>query len=67
MADDPTKPAIPLAEAVTIGSVSSGIVQKLVIKVTLLGGLNREVKTETASYNAVRVQALIVWLTHVNR
>lgn len=67
MADYPTKPAIPLAEALTIGFVSNGIVQKLVIKVTLLGGLYREVKTETASYNAVRVQALIVWLTHVNR
>ena len=67
MADYPTKPAIPLAEALTIGFGSNDIVQKLVIKVTLFRGLNREVKTETASYNAVRVQALIVWLTHVNR
>jgi len=32
LADYPTKPAIPLAEAVTIGYVSNGIVQKLVIK-----------------------------------
>jgi len=67
LADYPTKPAIPLAEALTIGFGSNDIVQKLVIKVTLLGDLNREVKIETASYRAVRVQALIVWLTYVNR
>ena len=67
MADYPTKPAIPLAEAVTIGYVSNDIVQKLVINVTLFGDLNREVKIETASYKVVRVQALIVWLTYVNR
>lgn len=35
--------------------------------ITLLGDLNREVKIETASYKVVRVQALIVWLTYVNR
>ena len=37
------------------------------LNVTLLGDLNREVKIETASYKVVRVQALIVWLTYVNR
>lgn len=62
-----TKPAIPLAEAPTNGFVGNNTVHKLVVKVTLYGGLNREVKTETASYNAVRVQALIVRLIYVNR